>query len=325
MEPLVSVIIPAYNQADLVIEAIESVLAQRYPRDRMEVIVVDDGSTDGTGRVVKAFGEGIRYHYQENAGKAAATSAALELVNGVYTLNLDPDDMFLPDKIGKVVRVFEDHPEVVHVGHSVIYWDPVKGTRREEHMPEQLLGQVLGGQACLKAYLADNCFYGGGSSFAARSDSLKGIPFYEGIGFNVDAYMVFSLMNAGDSFYLKEPLSFYRLHPGSYSGRLPRDRAVMDMEAARSIYDGMLAQGVPDDLAALLEFRWNLAELRLKGLEGEKRLVDIAGLWKKVMDTAGTADIDPIRLIKGYDVIKRSFPQRLVDLVRSLRTERGGR
>lgn len=323
MKPLVSVIIPTYNQARFIAGAIESVRAQDYPPERIEIIVIDDGSTDGTGEVVKGLGEDIKYHHQKNAGKAAATSAALERASGEYILNLDPDDQFLPGKVGKVAGIFEGYPGVIHVGHPVIYWDPEKETRWKERIPEQMLGRVLQGGTRLKESLADNDFYGGGSSFAGRAESLKKIPFPGDIGFNVDAYMVFSLMNAGNSFYIREPLSLYRIHPGSYSRRSARERVVMDIRAERSIYNCMRDQGVSDELRALFAFRLSMAELRMRESDKKKRFADIVSTWKEMMKTAGLANIDPIRLMKGYGLLKRSLPQKAVNAVRSLRSERG--
>jgi glycosyltransferase involved in cell wall biosynthesis len=68
--PLVSVIIPAYNAEDFLLEAMESIQKQNY--SPLEIIIVDDGSTDGTGKLAAGFGEDVRYVYQYNRGTAAA-------------------------------------------------------------------------------------------------------------------------------------------------------------------------------------------------------------------------------------------------------------
>ena len=77
--PLISVVIPTFNRRDLVTEAIRSVLAQTQPVD--EIIVIDDGSTDGTGAALtEAFGSQIQYVWQENAGVSAARNRGLAMV-----------------------------------------------------------------------------------------------------------------------------------------------------------------------------------------------------------------------------------------------------
>jgi len=90
---LVSIIIPCYNQGAFLGEAIESALGQTYPR--VEVIVVDDGSTDHTAAVAVRFGERIRYRYQENGGVASARNRGVRESHGEFVLFLDADD-FLP-------------------------------------------------------------------------------------------------------------------------------------------------------------------------------------------------------------------------------------
>ena len=93
----VSVIIPTYNRADLVANAIESVLCQTY-RD-FEIIVADDGSTDATRARIEPYMDKITYFYQENEGKSVATNRAMERARGKWIAILDSDDVWLPDKL----------------------------------------------------------------------------------------------------------------------------------------------------------------------------------------------------------------------------------
>lgn len=95
--PLVSVLIGAYNAERYLGEAIESVLAQGYRP--LELVVVDDGSTDRTSDVARSFGEVVRCVRQENAGNGAARNRAVELATGELFAFLDADDRFLPDKL----------------------------------------------------------------------------------------------------------------------------------------------------------------------------------------------------------------------------------
>ena len=91
--PAVSVIIPTHNRAAMVREAIESVLAQSYA-DR-ELIVVDDGSTDGTRAAVAAFLPQLTYIYQEHQGVSAARNRGAAMARGEYLAFLDSDDLWL--------------------------------------------------------------------------------------------------------------------------------------------------------------------------------------------------------------------------------------
>ena len=95
-EPLVSVIIPTYNRAHYVVEAVESVLAQTHKN--IEIIVVDDGSTDGAEEILDPYKDRIRYFYQENQGVSAARNLGIRNANGQYLAFLDSDDLWLPDK-----------------------------------------------------------------------------------------------------------------------------------------------------------------------------------------------------------------------------------
>jgi glycosyltransferase involved in cell wall biosynthesis len=93
----VSVIIPTYNRADLVANAIESVLSQTY-KD-FEIIVVDDGSTDNTRSRIESYMGKINYYYQNNKGKSVATNLGIERALGKWIAILDSDDVWLPEKL----------------------------------------------------------------------------------------------------------------------------------------------------------------------------------------------------------------------------------
>lgn len=108
--PRVSVIIPAYNAARHIAEALDSVLAQDYPA--LEVIVVDDGSADETVDIVARYGAPVRLLRQANAGAAAARNRGLEAASGAYIAFLDADDVWLPGKLAAQIAYMEDHSEI---------------------------------------------------------------------------------------------------------------------------------------------------------------------------------------------------------------------
>jgi GT2 family glycosyltransferase len=131
--PKVSVVVPTYNRADLVALAIDSVLAQTYPD--FEIIVVDDGSQDGTCAVVKAYPDPrIRYIYQDNTGLAGARNAGMRTAKGRYVAFLDADDLFLPENLAHHIRTMESRSEVDFAAGGHVYVDRA-GRRLAERRP----------------------------------------------------------------------------------------------------------------------------------------------------------------------------------------------
>lgn len=116
----VSVIIPTYNRPALLARTIDSVLAQTYPD--LELIVVDDGSTDNTPEVVAAYGDRVRYIRQANQGPDAAVARGFSTATGDYINFMDHDDLMMPEKIERQVAILDSHPSVglVHCGYEHI-------------------------------------------------------------------------------------------------------------------------------------------------------------------------------------------------------------
>jgi glycosyltransferase involved in cell wall biosynthesis len=106
--PRVSVIIPAYNAAEHISGALESIFDQTF-RD-FEVIVVDDGSTDNTKEVVRAFQgkENVRYFYQRNGGQSSARNLGVREARGEYLAFLDADDLWMPEFLERMVAKMND-------------------------------------------------------------------------------------------------------------------------------------------------------------------------------------------------------------------------
>ena len=110
--PLVSVVIPVYNGEHFVSKAIESVLAQSYRP--IEVIAVDDGSTDKTAEEIKSF-EDVIYVYQHNQGSAAARNAGISKAQGDFLAFIDSDDTWTSNKLAVQVGYLLEHPEAGYV------------------------------------------------------------------------------------------------------------------------------------------------------------------------------------------------------------------
>lgn len=120
---LISVIIPAYNRERYLGEAIDSVLAQAY--HPLEIILIDDGSTDGTADVARSFSESVRYFFQQNSGCSAAFNAGVEKAEGDYLSFLGSDDMWTEKKLKLQMAILHSNPEIDMVfGHVSHFFSP---------------------------------------------------------------------------------------------------------------------------------------------------------------------------------------------------------
>ncbi len=102
--PMISVIIPTFNYAEFIPDAIESVLSQTF--EDLEIIVVDDGSTDNTKDVLNKYSDKIKYYYQDNKGPASARNLGIKNASGSYICFLDSDDIFIPNKLQVQIDTF---------------------------------------------------------------------------------------------------------------------------------------------------------------------------------------------------------------------------
>lgn len=129
---LFSVVIPVYNRRDFIQEALRSVFTQEF--DDYEVIVVDDGSTDGTRSVLASYGDRIRYLHQQNQGPGAARNRGVKAARGEYIAFLDSDDRWFPCTLSTYVQVIKEYGGPSLISSSVAYFqdsppDPEKTER----------------------------------------------------------------------------------------------------------------------------------------------------------------------------------------------------
>ena len=108
----ISVVIPSYNYASFLPQSVASVFAQRGPDVDVQVIVVDDGSTDNTADVARGLGADITYIYQKNQGLSAARNTGLRAADGDFVAFLDADDLYTPDLLASQLRIFAEKPEL---------------------------------------------------------------------------------------------------------------------------------------------------------------------------------------------------------------------
>lgn len=130
--PFFSVIIPTYNREKSIVEAVESVLSQTF-KD-FELLVIDDGSTDGTAQLLKPISERdarLRYIYQENAERSAARNNGIDQSKGQYLCFLDSDDIYLPEHLEKFHQTIIEHrcPVAYFLSNAIMEFN---GKRKKE-------------------------------------------------------------------------------------------------------------------------------------------------------------------------------------------------
>jgi glycosyltransferase involved in cell wall biosynthesis len=142
--PRFSILITNFNYATFVGQAIRSALDQNYPADRFQVVVVDDGSTDGSRQVIESFSADPRLLaiFQTNRGQSAAFETGLLATDGDYVCLLDSDDLFLPDKLTRVAARLQQlglaHDRVL-LCHDLFIENSIAG-----HMTTQSWFDVVG-------------------------------------------------------------------------------------------------------------------------------------------------------------------------------------
>jgi len=263
MNPIISVIINTYNYGRFIEEAIDSVLAQDFPAEQREILVVDDGSTDDTAERVKKYGDRIRYLYKENGDQCSAVAFGAAHSTGDLLAFLDGDDLWFPNKLSRVAREFEKHPAVVMVYNKLLYWDSRDNSVWEADEFADVSGDVPSDLRKLLTYTVAST-----SALAFRRDSYKrlaGVP--SSRAFSYDIYLNIAALFLGPVACIPEPLTKYRVHGGNrwFAGRLSSDpttirRRMGRQAAAIEIIRDWAVANVPESLPKvdILLDRWRL-------------------------------------------------------------------
>ncbi len=136
--PLVSLIICCYNRAKWLSQTLDSALAQHYRP--VEILVLDDGSEDGTPDLVAGYGDRIRYHRQENQGIATARANACRLAKGEFITFLDDDDLMPPDRIECLLSALREYPQAVFAVGDLAHIDEQGALTGKRWLPENHYG-----------------------------------------------------------------------------------------------------------------------------------------------------------------------------------------
>jgi glycosyltransferase involved in cell wall biosynthesis len=205
--PSVTALILAYNYGPFLAECVESALAQDYPGP-LEVLVVDDGSTDETPEVLAGFGDRIRVIRQENAGVNAAMTRGMLAARGEGIALLDADDAWLPEKLRHQVRVLLERPEVGFVYSDFTPVDPRGRAQAPSWFAHQNVsppsGRVLG------TFLRQCMSWG--STIVIRASLIEHVlPVPPEASFQ-DAYLSARAAEVTEFAYVARPLMRYRVH-----------------------------------------------------------------------------------------------------------------
>lgn len=222
--PKVSVVIPTYNHARYVVWAVESVLRQKYPN--LELIVIDDGSTDDTAQLLRAYRDRIHYIYQANGGTSNALNHGIERASGDYICWLSADDMFLKGKIAKQVQLMESNPQVGFCYTSFVVID---GNGLRLYAADS---EFYPSRQEMVVHMHRGCFING-SSVMMRRTALEQVGYFdEGLPQAHDYEMWFRFLRHFPSGFIRELLIAYRWHGENMSSnpddewvRIVKDRA----------------------------------------------------------------------------------------------------
>jgi glycosyltransferase involved in cell wall biosynthesis len=240
----VSVVIPTYNRARLVGEAVRSVLAQEF-RD-LELVVVDDGSTDATPDVLRSFADPrLAIVEQPNQGIAAAWAAGLRRASAEYAIRLDSDDRFLPHCLARLMVVAEGAPDAVLVYGRA-------RAMREDGTP---LAQLCGSPAPFPDRTFASTLYG---DFVAPSAALVRRQVVEelggpdsGLGASEDWDLWVRLARRGRFVFLNEVLSEFRVHAERFTAPRGPNVAAVAASRLRVLDKAFAAPDLPADVRAM--------------------------------------------------------------------------
>jgi glycosyltransferase involved in cell wall biosynthesis len=273
--PLVSVIMPVYNGADYIGHAIESVLTQDYRN--FELIVIDDGSTDTTGQVVRSYNDQrIKYFRQDGSGVSSARNAGIRRAAGQYIMPLDADDMMAPAFITKHVREFEEHPDADLVYCDVLLIDENDNPLGVLKMPEYQD----------RRHLIRDLFRAGHPIVPFRLGIRRSV--FEKIGFydetlvvGEDYDMMRRFVKAGlKCHHLGEALHLRRMQPSSLTRNYSAEKAKCHFEVVKRFSDTFTYEELFPDVP------WEEIPARTRPLHGRcLTVVTYLGIGQDLMKT----------------------------------------
>jgi glycosyltransferase involved in cell wall biosynthesis len=211
--PYFTVLIDSYNYGQYVEEAVSSALAQDFPIEEREILVVDDGSTDDTAWRLRRFGNAIRYLRKLNGGQASAFNYGFEHARGEVVALLDADDVWLPEKLGRVYEAFERNPDAGMVYHRLHWWDGANEAGADRYFAA-VSGRVTKSRRKLLEYpmASTSCLAFRRASPPTAQPRNTWLPVPEALRSQADAYLTALIIFVAPVAAVGDYLGKYRLH-----------------------------------------------------------------------------------------------------------------
>jgi hypothetical protein len=205
--PHITVLITTYNYGQFIEEAVDSVLAQDYPIDKVEILVIDDGSTDDTSERIKKYGSRVEYLYKPNGGQASALNYGFTRARGEIVTLLDADDLYTPRKLKTIAEAFDKDPMLGMVYHRVEIWYMDSGKREEWYFAE-VSGDIHREPKKFVSYLTPPT-----QAISFRMSYLKLLlPIPQEIRMLADCYISALIPYRAAVLAIPETLAIYRIH-----------------------------------------------------------------------------------------------------------------
>ena len=222
--PQLTAVIDTYNHERFIEKAVVSVLEQDLSPEEIEIIVVDDGSTDRTPDIVKKFEPRVQFVRKANGGQATAFNAAMRESSGEIVAFLDGDDWWARSKVRVVLDAFSKHPMIAAVGHGYFEVNEDSVTTAAVSPERALILDLSSPEAARVADLGRMLL--GTSRLAVRRRVMHQVgPLPSELVFCADTPIYSLALALGGALILNEPLCYYRVHAGGLSSRGPDNLA----------------------------------------------------------------------------------------------------
>jgi len=236
MHPIITVLIIAYNYGRFIEEAIDSVLGQEFPLEQVEILVVDDGSTDDTAERVKKYGSRAQYFYKPNGGQASALNFGIGKASGEIVTLLDADDFFLPGKLARVVEAFQRDRSLGMVYHRIEVWHERTGERRDWDFVA-VSGDLHEEPKKFVVYLTPPNL-----AVSFRQSALKRLlPIPEEIRMVADCYLAALIPFVAPVRAIPEVLAIYRVHGANSHYTSDRDVSIETRKSKLRMWQTVIA------------------------------------------------------------------------------------
>ncbi len=207
-QPLVSILINNYNYERFISQAIDSCLNQTYPR--IEIIVVDDGSTDNSQEIIAKYGDKIIPAIKQNGGQASTFNAGFASSQGEIICFLDSDDVFLPEKIAEVVEVFVENQDIGWCFHNQQWVD--ENTQPLPQTSTQRSSQKCDFRALMRSGKLPPPLPATSALCFKKTLLQQILPMFESDGTSADRYLKYIAVALDRGYFLGKVLTFHRIH-----------------------------------------------------------------------------------------------------------------